>query len=247
MLQQVCPGIWVHDGWKWFYGFVLHRWMTVIALADNRLVVHSPNRLDAGLRAELDRLGQVTCVIAPNKMHHYAVDQFAAAYPKARFFAAPGLPQRRPDLRFDRELGSVAEPEWASVLDQAALAGNRFFTEIVLFHRATRTLIVTDFIENLYPETVGPAGNCVARLLGIWKNPSPSPEHSMYLTDLEAFERSIQRVRSWDFDRILLAHGRFIETGGKAIFEAVVQKLATRVRRRGPIRRRLYRFLAKRQ
>jgi glyoxylase-like metal-dependent hydrolase (beta-lactamase superfamily II) len=29
---------------------------------------------------------------------------------------------------------------------------------------------------------------------------------------------SLERVLSWDFDRIVLAHGLVVETGGKALF-----------------------------
>ncbi len=233
MIRQLYPGVWVQDGWKRFYGFVLHRWMTVIDLGDSELFVHSPNTLDNAVRNELDQLGAVACVVAPNKMHSHAIDQFAEAYAHAKFFAAPGLPERRPDLKFDRVLGSDPEPEWSGVLDQAALGGNAFFTEILFLHRATGTLIVTDFIENIHPETVGAGWNLGARLTGIWKKPAPSPEHGMYLMDVEAFERSIEKVRSWEFDRIILAHGRLIEASGREVFDGVARKLSERVRRRG--------------
>ena len=51
-----------------------------------RLLVHSPNTLDEALRSGLARLGEVGCVVAPNRFHSHAMDQFATAYPAATFF-----------------------------------------------------------------------------------------------------------------------------------------------------------------
>jgi len=56
-LTEFAPGLFVHDGTKRFFGFRIQRCMTVIRLGDGRLLVHSPNALDAELKTELDRLG----------------------------------------------------------------------------------------------------------------------------------------------------------------------------------------------
>jgi hypothetical protein len=44
-------------------------------------------------------------------------------------------------------------------------------------------------------------------------------------------------VSRWEFDRIVLAHGRFIEHDARAVFDDVTGRLLRKVRRRGPIRR----------
>lgn len=59
--------------------------MTVIRLPDGGLFLHSPIRLDDGLRAELDALGTVRAVVAPNKAHHLYVGDYRVPYTKARF------------------------------------------------------------------------------------------------------------------------------------------------------------------
>ncbi|KIG15533.1 hypothetical protein DB30_05556 [Enhygromyxa salina] len=44
--------------------------MTVIRLDDGRLLLHSPIRCTPELREELDALGSVAFVAAPNRFHH---------------------------------------------------------------------------------------------------------------------------------------------------------------------------------
>ena len=82
--------------------------MTVIRLADGGLFLHSPIRLDDETRAALDAIGPVRCVVAPSKVHHFFVGAYRDAYPHAKLFAAPGLPAKRKDLRFDAVLASGA-------------------------------------------------------------------------------------------------------------------------------------------
>ena len=36
--------------------------------------------------------------------------------------------------------------------------------------------------------------------------------------DKAAARASVERILSWDFDRILLCHGPIVESGGKAVF-----------------------------
>ena len=79
--------------------------MTVIRLADGSLFVHSPIELTDTLRGEIDALGPVRHVVAPNSFHHLYVAPYRDAYPAARLYAAPGLVARRPKIPFDETLG----------------------------------------------------------------------------------------------------------------------------------------------
>jgi hypothetical protein len=36
-----------------------------------------------------------------------------------------------------------------------------------------------------------------------------------WVKDRAAFDRSIERMLAWDFDRIVMAHGDIVETGGR--------------------------------
>lgn len=231
-LRELASGLWVCEAFIRFYGFRIEARMAVVRLSDGRLLVYSPLPLRSFERAALDRIGPVAFVLAPNKIHNQGLGDFAAAYPEARVLAPPGLPERRPDLRLDGTLGLAPEPAWASDLDQALTRGNVFFSEVLLLHRASRTLLVADLVENLHREHLGPAGRLLLRAIGGYGRPVASPEFRWYTTQPDAAEPVFAHVATWDFGRIVPAHGRPIETEARAVFRDVTQALVAGAARR---------------
>ena len=123
--------------------------MTVIRLPDGGLFLHSPVRLDDRLRSELDALGTVRAVVAPNKAHHLYVGDYRVPYPKARFYGALGLQTKRRDLAFFGMLGDEPMPEWRGAIEQRFFRGAPWLNEVVFFHPASRTLVLTDLAFNV--------------------------------------------------------------------------------------------------
>ena len=246
-MREFAPGIHLFESTVRFYGVRIQTRMTVVQLSGSRLFVHSPVPLDAALRRDLDSLGEVAFVVSPNKIHHLSIGEYIDAYPRAKVFASPGLPERRADLAFDGVLGDQPDPGWATELDQAAIRGNVFFAEIVFLHRASRTLIVTDLVENLDSETASIFGRTIARLFGVGSEPVASPEHRLYTNDVPAAAESLERIRSWDFERIVLSHGALIESDGHAVMEAVAERLLSKVKRRSRASRKILELLARLQ
>jgi hypothetical protein len=117
--------------------------MTVLGLEDGGLLLHSPVPLEDGDRAAIRALGPVRAIVAPNLWHHLFVGPAAEAFPDAERWAAPGLPRRRKDLAFHGALGP-AHPIFPGV-EWHVVGGSRLLGEVLFFHRATRTLVVTDF------------------------------------------------------------------------------------------------------
>ena len=106
--------------------------MTVVKLSNRGLWIHSPIRLDSGLRAELDGIGEVQAVVAPNKAHHLFVGDCREAYPNAKIYAAPGLPAKRKDFRFDGLLADEPRIEWRGDLEQRRIPGMPMLNEVAL-------------------------------------------------------------------------------------------------------------------
>ncbi|HEX5067892.1 MAG TPA: DUF4336 domain-containing protein, partial [Myxococcota bacterium] len=90
-LRQLAPDLWVADRPQSFYGLVVGTRMTVIRLDDGSLLLHSAVKLDPELRKELDALGPVRYVVAPNRVHHLYAGKVRDAYPDARLWIGPGL------------------------------------------------------------------------------------------------------------------------------------------------------------
>ncbi|MET0275096.1 MAG: DUF4336 domain-containing protein, partial [Phenylobacterium sp.] len=98
-LQPFGPEIWLADGPQAeVIGFRYPTRMAVVRLDGRGLWIWSPVALSAGLRSELEALGEVRHVVAPNTLHDLFLGEWRQAYPQALLHAAPGLQPRRPDL-----------------------------------------------------------------------------------------------------------------------------------------------------
>src|SRR5262245_42890259 len=97
--------------------------MTVIRLADGGLWLHSPVPLDSATRAALDALGPVRWIVGPSRVHHFYLGDYAQAWPQALLCGAPGLAEKRRDLRFARVLDDAAEPPWGSEIRMRLVRG----------------------------------------------------------------------------------------------------------------------------
>jgi hypothetical protein len=217
-LQPVGEELWIHDGSEVsFYGFPFPTRMSVVRLPGGRLWIHSPEQLSAPLQAELAQLGTVSYLISPNKLHHLFLDQWLAAYPTARSYAAPGLAEKRRDLRFDAQLGENPEGAWEAEIDQLLFRGSRVMEEAVFFHRPSRTLLLTDLIENFDPATLNGWQQGVARLAGILAPHGKTPidwRLTFHLGDKELARRALEEMLAWQPENIILSHGRCLFGGG---------------------------------
>jgi hypothetical protein len=217
-VKPIAPDLWVVETPLRFRGVEVGRRMTVVRLANGGLLVHSPAPLSAELREALAQLGEVRFVVPASSLHgHLFMEQYRAAYPAAELFSAPGLDRKRRDLAFDGLLGSTPDPRWSEDLDQAPLLGHRFVTEIAFLHRPSRTLIVGDLCFTI-GESAPAAMRSLARATGIYGRPRPTPMFRWGLRNRAAARRSVDRILSWDFDRIIVGHGELLETGGQSAF-----------------------------
>ncbi|MEO8742863.1 MAG: DUF4336 domain-containing protein [Lysobacteraceae bacterium] len=188
--------------------------MTVIRLASGELMLHSPCNITAAMAKELTALGPVAHIVAPGNFHHIYVATAQSAFPKAKTWICPGVEHRNTGLKYDGVLGDVAPVGWAGEIDQVLVQGTRIMREVAMFHRASRTLILVDLIENFTdarPHTGGALKFLFKSVLRMWNNPRPAPEYRMGWSDRKAAAISLRRILAWDFHRIVLSHGDLIE------------------------------------
>lgn len=222
-MQQFAEDVYTEEATIRFYGFQLQTRMAVVLLPQSRLLLYSPIWLTPQLRSELDQLGRVAYILSPNKIHNQTLRSYAEAFPEAQIHAPPGLAERCPDLRIDGTLENHAPREWRETLDQALTAGNLFFSETVLLHRASRTLLVGDLVEYIDTTTVSGVGRAAARLFGVGNEPVGSPEFRLYTHDADLAARAFARIQAWEFDKIFLCHGRLITHDAKNALESVTE------------------------
>lgn len=92
--------------------------------------------------------------------------------------------------------------------------------EVVLYHRSSRTLVLTDLCFNIQRSASGIA-HMFFRANGMWQRFGPSRIiRRVAVSERAALQRSLERVLLWDFERIVPGHGDVIEQGGRAALRA---------------------------
>ncbi len=215
-LRSLAPNLWVADRpfkLPFFLGDIRCR-MTVLRLADGSLFLHSPVPLDAETGTALDEIGSVRAIVAPSKAHHLFVGDYVKAYPGAKLHLAPGLPDKRKDLKFTSILGDEAHADWQGQIEQHLFRGAPFLNEVVFCHPATHTVIFTDLVFNVAAQDASSARvfNWVTGAAGHF---GPHRLIRRMISDRAAARASVNKILLWDFDRIIVTHGDVLDAGGR--------------------------------
>lgn len=221
-LKPAAPDLWIADGgWIRFYGLPFPTRMTVIRLACGGLWVHSPIADASGLAKAVAGLGSVQHLIAPNWIHYAWVPDWQAQFPHAVTWGSPGVVARAAGrgvrLHLDHTLTDTAPTPWADQIDQR-LADSGYHREVVFHHRASRTLILTDLIENFEPGKMPWWSRPLLRLGRVC-----DPDGRMPRDMAASFRRRRAHLRDlvdtmigWNPARVILAHGRWYDSNGTA-------------------------------
>jgi hypothetical protein len=219
VLRALAPNLWVAERpLKLAVGDIGAR-MTVVRLGDGGLLLHSPVRLDPETRRALDALGPVRAAIAPSKVHHLFATDYIAAYPGVALHGAPGLAEKRRDLRLDSVLGDEVPAAWRDELEQHLFQGAPTLNEVVFFHPATRTLVLTDLAFNVAAERVAGA-RLFYLVTGAAGRFGPHRLVRFLIRDRRAARVSVDRILRWDFERVIVSHGDVLEHDGRERFAA---------------------------
>lgn len=209
MLRQFGSEIWISDGpGVSVLGFHYPTRMAVIRLADGTLFLWSPIEMTQTLQREIDQLGRVAHIVAPNSLHHLALGDWQAAYPKACVYAPPKLRSKRTDLKFDEDLSDTAVSAWAGEIEQVVVRGNLITSEVVFFHRPSGTVLFTDLIQQFSDDWFTGWRRHVARAdRMVGDEPSVPRKFRMGFVNRAAARQSLAVILEWPVQMVLLAHG----------------------------------------
>ncbi len=197
-------------------GEYLGRNVTVIRLRSGELVIHSTGPFSPEDVAAISAVGTPAFLVEAITLHDTFAKEGRAAFPNIPYLAPEGFSET---VGFPTEPLSQLPAAWQGELDSLELAGKSKAPEYVFFHRPSRTLIVTDLAFNV--EDDAPLGVRLLSYVQVGSQHSPGmprPEKFM-IGDRAAFLRSVEKMMSWDFDRVIVGHGEPIETGGKGRME----------------------------
>lgn len=214
--KNVAANVWIVDGPVIDYRVASLRIpcptrMTIIRLRTGALWLHSPVRYDSALAEAISRLGNIAFLIAPNTLHHEYVDAWKAAFPNAAVLVpAPLL------SRFEKYRPAILSDEPPDAcrgeIEQSVVEAPRF-TEVMFFHTASSTLVVTDLMQNFEADRF--SNPLIARAMK-WSG-ATGPDYSPSI-DLRHWFRhhhdrifdALKTIREWRPERVILSHGRII-------------------------------------
>jgi len=221
MLEEIGPSLYVADGpVVSFYGFPYPTRMAVVRLSDGSAWVWSPVALSDELFNSVEAIGPVRHIVSPNKIHHLFLAEWGERWPEARVYAPPGLAQKRPDLRFDAELGDDPDPAWKADIDQVIFRGSLAMEEVAFFHHASRTAIICDLIQRHPEATMKGWKGMLMRLDGLVGEHGSTPREwrASFLRRGKA-RVAREKVLGWKPERLLIAHGECSQTGATSIID----------------------------
>jgi hypothetical protein len=223
VLKPVAENVWIVDsGPIHAGGLALPVRMTVLRLGSGGMWLHSPTRFDAGLLAEIEALGPVHHLVAPSIAHWTFLKEWQLHCPGATTSAAPNLRQRAQvrasGVRLDRDLSDNPPSDWAGEIDQVVVPGGFGFREVAFLHRPTRTLILTDLIQNLEPGKLPLATRLFATATGAL---APNGKAPIYLRLIVRMRRApaaaaVSRLIAEHPERVIFSHGRWFDRNGTA-------------------------------
>jgi hypothetical protein len=200
--------------------------MTVVGLANRDLFLHSPIKFDERLAKELSELGTPRHLVSPNQFHYAHIGEWARAFPEAILWASPRVRQRararHADVEFTRDLDAIAPDEWREEIDHLLFPGG-YFKEFIFFHKASRTLILTDTIINLELDKISEPWRTATRLTGMY-HPHGQIFFGMRLPLLFQRQKAkavIEKIYSWQPQRIVLSHGRCFDVEANEVIRRI--------------------------
>lgn len=193
--------------------------MTIVRLPGGSLWLHSPTEPDEALFQSIGKLGPIGFLIAPNTLHYWWIPDWKERFPSAQVYAVPGLePSAKRRLPAQAMLSNAPPPAWAGVIDQVLIVGD-LLTEAVFFHRPSRTLILTDLIENFETNQIR---SWFYRKLISWSG-AADPDGKAPIDMQLSFYRwrkplraAVEKMIAWKPQRIILAHGRWYDKNAEA-------------------------------
>ncbi len=219
-LKSVADNLWIVDGPIILFGMPWPKLpfptrMTIARLAGGALFVHSPTPLVNDLKREIERVGVPRWIIGPNRIHHWWLPDWKAAFSEASVYLAHGI-REQAGGRIDFDAFPLSRCEgypWDSEIATLPVGG-RYMTEVEFLHRASRTAILTDLIENFEPEKLGLVMRWLTWLAGV-QHPNGGIPRDLRLTfDEGTLHNAVKRILAWNPERVIFAHGRWYERNG---------------------------------
>jgi Domain of unknown function (DUF4336) len=229
-LQAFARNVWTVDGPDVRdMGVMFTTRMAIVKLAGGSLWVDSPVPVPFDTLRRIVELGPVRYIIAATPRHVWRLEGWHALFPEAQQWAPRATPftVRKGHPSFTGILGDRPYEGWADDIDQLAFKGNPLIEEVVFFHKESRTVILDDLIQVHEMARARPVLNALFRLGGVAAPHGGVPRDiRLTFTNRRLARLSLKKLLSWDFDKLIIAHGGCIQSDAKSFVRNAFRWLA---------------------
>jgi|SRR5271155_520665 len=229
-LQVFAKNVWIVDGPNVRdMGVTFTTRMTVARLANGSVWVDSPVSVPFEMLKRITELGPVRYLVAATPRHFWRLEVWHTLFPEAQLWSSPTtlLTLKKRPLPLTGVLGDEPPQAWADDFDQLIFKGNPLLDEVLFFHKQSGTVILDDLIQ-IHPKVKGkPLRNALFKLAGVAYPYGGVPRDiRLTFTRRNLGRQSLEKLLSWDFDKLIIAHGFCVEKDAKPFVERAFRWLA---------------------
>jgi len=222
LFRQVAENLWVGQYPLSLLGGHQGRVVTVIRLSSTgQLIIHSTGPFTNADVDEITKLGKPGWMVDSMLRHDTFAKEARKMFPNIPYLAPEG---------FATAAGVDSRPlfpppaAWAPEVQILLIDGMPKVKEYVFLHVPSRTLVVADLVFNFGHASLWTTFFRKV-VMGVKSHPDSARLYPMQIKDRAAYDKSVRRLLTWDFDRIVVGHCEVVETNGK---ERLKQGLANK-------------------
>lgn len=219
-LEPLGPGLWTAEGPTAIDLAVVPypTRMTIARLRGGGLWVSSPVPTSADDLDAIRALGPVEHLVSATPRHQWRLESWHVLFPDAKLWACAQGPATLGGRKLPATvLRRGSRTPWNGDLEHAVYPGLGF-EEAVFLHRDSGTLLVEDILQSHDALPGRPGVRALVRAGGV-ERPGGVPRDIRAITRRKLARQWLDEVLSWDFDRLVMAHGPVIRAGAKAYVE----------------------------
>jgi hypothetical protein len=196
--------------------------MTIVKLNNGSVWIESPVPASPETLQSITELGPVKYLVAATMRHVWRLENARTQFPETQLWVCrrTRLTLQHGELPISGILTDTPPPDWADDFEQLEFKGNPLLSEVLFYHKKSHTVIIGDLIASNKKIKGKPLSNFIFRLGGVlYPKGGVSRDIRMSFKDRDLARQSLETLLSWDFDKLIIAHGDCIETDAKSFVE----------------------------
>jgi hypothetical protein len=220
--REIAPGVALMRYPLRAFGIDFRRCVTLLRLADGRVVIHSSAPFTAEDVEAICGFGVPSWLVEATLMHDTFARSVSAVFPDLPYLAPDGFAQ----LSGVPTRTLYPPPsDWTGQIEVLKVEGLRKINEHALFHRASQTLVLADLLFHFPADSRGWPCFFARHIMRLPRLSGISAFFRLMIRDRVAFALSMKKMANWDFEQIVVGHGEPIQNNAKRI---LVQALRDR-------------------